>query len=96
MHTMTDADLLAIYPSRILAPSDSKYYWVCAACLEPRKYSPAIIHKVTKEHPFMWLDEYNTGDPENLHDACRDQYILLNWKEITGEEYNLFDSNLMP
>lgn len=56
-----------------------KYYWLSYAYSVAFGY--AYMDNVTTKHPFLQIKEEN-GDSY--------KYTLLNWKEITQEEYELF------
>ena len=57
-----------------------KYYWMLF------DFDPIVVEDVTKEHPFIIITKHRNNNPKIGN--------LLNWKEITKEEYVLFQDIL--
>lgn len=63
-----------------------KYYWIHYTTPSGGTQSDRNYQTVTKdEHPFSWFDRSLKADP-----YCT--YALVNWREITKVEYDLFKS----
>ena len=45
-------------------------------------YNETTEDTVTDMHPFEWRRKFN--------DAGRDEFVLVNWREITPEEWGLW------
>lgn len=63
---------------------EQKYYWIS---FENKKLRPIKIEDVTDEHPFIKMNKMRNRDSNvgNLH----------SWKEISKEEYDLFNDILV-
>jgi hypothetical protein len=59
---------------------EQKYYWMLF------EISDLKLEDVTHEHPFIVITKRRNKNP--------DYKALLNWKEITKEEYDLFQDIL--
>ena len=67
--------------------SKEKYYWLSFNKLN--KFKASIIYDmVSTEHPFIVIKKINKEE------AGEYSYSLVNYKEITKEEYELFNSQL--
>lgn len=56
-----------------------KYYWIIYL-----QNDRTLAEDVSDKHPFVFIEELN-----NL--IAGEWYALLNWKEITKEEYNIYN-----
>lgn len=69
--------------------NDKKYYWILYE-IRYRTGGRVTGQSTTDKHPFMYI---NIQDKLCLAQKLPlDEIILLNWKEITKEEYELFKS----
>lgn len=61
-----------------------KYYWIL---IKEKSFSGEFTYeKVIDKHPFTWRqNERNQFLPERI-------WTILNWKEITKEEYELYQT----
>lgn len=57
-----------------------KYYWFCFS--QQTKLSTTTRSDVAHYHPFKVMDQWNRDDAHS-------EYTLLNWKEISEEDYSL-------
>lgn len=62
----------------------NKYYWICYE--QTTKFGVIKHDDVFKEHPFKAI--------ERLRKNGIGYFVMLNYKEITKEEYEMFDLEL--
>lgn len=61
-----------------------KYYWILYECISTYYSTRNRFETVIKHtHPFEFVQELSYKNDSYNH-------MLLNWKEITEEEYNIF------
>ena len=61
-----------------------KYYWICYE--HTTKFGTVKQDDVFKEHPFKAI--------ERLKKTSNGCFVILNFKEITKEEYDMYDLEL--
>jgi hypothetical protein len=66
-----------------------KYYWVSAMLKFRNETKWKFEEYVTNKHPFISKADYLKLEPGIDSVPC--DYQLLNWKEITKIEYDLFN-----
>lgn len=69
---------------------DKKYYWYsyyCENSMGSLGSRVKMLENVTKIHPFVKISKLNDDYPPD-----KKEYTLINYREITSEEYDLFIS----
>lgn len=66
----------------------NKYYWILYQ--EKSTEGNFVRNTIEETHPFFWIKDMNDYYLENT------KFILLNWKEITKEEYELTKQHENP
>ncbi|MFD2874055.1 hypothetical protein ACFS5N_16350 [Mucilaginibacter ximonensis] len=67
----------------------TKYYWMCVECTVVHSGSAYKFTRVLNYHPFEYIDSVNDRPDAAPQPGAKRQYVLLNWQEITREDYEL-------
>lgn len=67
--------------STVLTQTPKKFYWILYGTM-----SGSSIGKCIAMHPFQYIHDTNLNDPNQKWGMIN----LLNWKEITFEEFSLW------
>jgi len=67
--------------STVLTQTPTKFYWILYGTR-----SGSLIGKCIATHPFQYIHNTNLNDPNQKWGKIN----LVNWKEITSEEFSLW------
>jgi len=71
-----------------------KFYWACIETIVSHSGSTYKYESVMDYHPFEYLKHLksNNGPIGDVKFTVRRDYILLNWKEISKKEHDMWET----